>query len=166
MKVIDFWYGRLLGLVGIGVGLIFAALTLVISADVIGRNLGVANFAWSTEVSEYLLYASSFLGAPWLLRLGGHIRMDLVCQFLPRPARAAMETLCDLLGFAVSGVMFWYGLAAARDAFQSGSLTIKLLVLPEWWILAIVPVSAALLMVEFVFRLARVFQPATGECRP
>lgn len=162
MKALDLWYGRLLGLVGIGVGLAFAALTLVISADVVGRNFGVANFAWSTEVSEYLLYASSFLGAPWLLRLGGHIRMDLVCQFLPQPVRTALETLCDLLGFTVSGVMFWYGSVATGDAFRSGTLTIKLLVLPEWWILAVVPVSAALLMVEFAFRLARVFQPAEG----
>lgn len=43
MTVIDLWFGRLLGLIGIGVGLIFAVLTLLISADVIARNFGLGN---------------------------------------------------------------------------------------------------------------------------
>lgn len=163
MAALDFWYGRLLGLIGIGVGLIFGALTLLISADVVGRNLGLGNLAWATEVSEYLLYLSAFIGAPWLLRLGGHIRMDLLCLFLPRRSRLAAEALCDLLGLAVCGVMFWYGLAAAGDAYQSGALIIKMLVLPEWWLMAVVPVSAALLILEFVLRLARALRPAAEE---
>jgi TRAP-type C4-dicarboxylate transport system permease small subunit len=159
MPSLDFWFGRLLGVIGVGVGLIFGALTLLISADVVGRNLGLGNLAWATEASEYLMYLAAFMGAPWLLRLGGHIRMDLVCLVLPRRGRVAAEVLCDLLGLAVCGVMFWYGLAAARDAFESGAMIIKMMVLPEWWIMAVVPASAALLIAEFVLRLARVLRP-------
>ncbi len=163
MAHFDLWFGRLLGLIGIGVGVIFAVLTLLISADVVGRNLGLGNLAWATEVSEYLLYAAAFLGAPWLLRLGGHIRMDLVCTTLPPRARTVLELLCDLLGLAVCGVMFWYGLAAVRDGIQAGTMIIKMLVLKEWWIMSVVPVSAALLIIEFVLRLSRPFRSGAGS---
>jgi len=41
------------------------------------------------------------------------------------------------------------------DSWRSGSITIKNLVFPEWWVLAPLPVAFALLAVEFVFRFQR-----------
>ena len=43
----------------------------------------------------------------------------------------------------------------AYDAWRIGSITIKNLVFPEWWLLAPLPVCFILLAIEFVFRFHR-----------
>jgi len=159
---IDRWFGRLLGLVGAGVGILIGLMAVVMSIDVALRNFGPGNLAWVVEVSEYILFITAFLGAPWALRQGAHIRMDLVVLSLPPAWRLAAEILGDLLGLAVSVVMLWYGLAAVQDAYKTGTVIIKFLVVKEWWSLSIVPVAALLLSIEFLFRLARL-QGAGGS---
>ena len=54
---------------------------LMICADVLLRNVrivpGLLGVAWANEVSEYALYLITMLTAPWLLRQGQHIRVDI-----------------------------------------------------------------------------------------
>ena len=64
----------------------------------------------------------------------------------------------------------WYGLAATLDSIASGELFIKALATPEWWWLVLLPISFALLAVEFVFRMHRarlgeIGPRATKRCR-
>ena len=54
---------------------------LMICADVLLRNVrlvpGMLGVAWANEVTEYVLYLITMLTAPWLLRQGQHIRVDI-----------------------------------------------------------------------------------------
>ena len=54
----------------------------MIGGDVI-RNFGFGGLPWSNEVSEYILYLVTLLSAPWLLRRGQHIRVDILLRALP-----------------------------------------------------------------------------------
>ena len=47
--------------------------------------------AWSNEISELMLYLITLLAAPWLLREGQHIRVDIVLRALPRAAGLALR---------------------------------------------------------------------------
>ena len=80
------------------------------------------------------------------------------------PARAAwlMEAIADILGLAVCVVIMRYGVKIAVESAALGSITIKNLVFPEWWLLAPLPACFALLAIEFVFRLDRLLR---GERR-
>ena len=77
----------------------------IICADVLTRNVAVPGLprgvAWSNEVSELLLYAITLLAAPWLLREGRHIRVDIVLRALPKRAAYACEWIADVLGLVV-----------------------------------------------------------------
>lgn len=161
MATFDRWFGRLLGWIGAGVGIVIGLLAVVMTADVAMRNLGAGNLAWAVEISEYALFLTAFLGAPWALRQGAHIRMDLLILSLAPGPRVAVEILCDLLGLTVCAVMLWYGVAAARDAFITGTVIIKFLVVKEWWTLSVVPLAASLMAVEFGLRLARLATSGT-----
>ena len=152
-------WGRLLnGLAFIACAVILL-MTLMICADVLLRNVrvipGVQGIAWSNEVSEWMLYLVTMLAAPWLLRRGQHIRVDIVLRALPRIAGWYCEWVADLLGLACCITMAYYGARAAFASFAGGSLSIKTLVLPEWWILAPLPVAFAMLAVEMAFRMHR-----------
>jgi TRAP-type C4-dicarboxylate transport system permease small subunit len=127
----------------------------LVTADILLRNLFGLSIPWSNEVSEYALYVMTLLTAPWLLRRGQHVRIDLVLTLVPGPVAWAMEAIGDVLGFAVSVALVWYGVRMTADSWQLGSMTIKTLVFPEWWLLAPLPLSFALLAVEFELRFQR-----------
>lgn len=148
-------YARLLDLCGLAAGFTIAAMALAITVDVLLRNLGIANLPWLLEVSEYALYLTTFLAAPWVLRLGAHVRVDLVLNVVPAPVGKGLEILADILGAAVSLVLFWYGLLAALDSYAVNARFDKELVVSEWWLLMAIPFCSALLAVEFALRLRR-----------
>ena len=80
------------------------------------RNLTRGGFAWANEVSEYALYLITLLTAPWLLRRGQHVRLDLVLTLVPPRVAWLMEAVGDSLGFAVCLVLVRYGLAMTYDS--------------------------------------------------
>jgi TRAP-type transport system small permease protein len=140
---------------------------LVICADVALRNIAIPGLprgiAWSNEVSEMLLYGLTMAAAPWLLRQGQHIRVDILLRAIPNKLAYSFEWLADTLGLICSIVIAWYGLVATMKSYAAGSQSIKTLVLPEWWLLAPLPICFALLAIEFVFRMQRL---ALSEAKP
>lgn len=146
-------YARLLDACGLFAGGALGLLAILIAIDIVIRNLGIGHLGWLLEVSEYVLYVATFLAAPWVLRLGAHVRVDLLLNALPARLAAGLELLADALGGLASAVLFYYGLKATLRAHALGSLVIKELVFPEWWLLALVPVCAILLAIEFLRRI-------------
>jgi hypothetical protein len=63
-------FGRLLNALAVAAALTLLAMVVMVTADILLRNLTRTGFAWSNEVSEYALYVITLLTAPWLLRRG------------------------------------------------------------------------------------------------
>src|SRR5215470_13315340 len=156
-------YGRLLDGMLVAACLLLLAITFLIGFDVLLRNLGVDGIAASNELSEDGLYLITLLAAPGLLRQGQHIRVDIVLRALPLRVGWLTEWAGDVIGLACCVVFVWYGTSVAAASFSDGALSIKTLVLPEWWLLAPMPVAFALLAIEFVFRMHRL---ASADRRP
>jgi TRAP-type C4-dicarboxylate transport system permease small subunit len=162
MEKISDLYGRLLNLLFGIACLILLGMTLMIGADVITRNLAIGEIPWSNEVSESMLYLMTVLAAPWLLRQGQHIRVDIVLRALPRPVAWYCEWIADLLGFGCSVVLCLYGWKVTLSSYADGALTYKTLITPEWWSLAPVTLSFLLLAIEFLFRMHRLYRGERG----
>ncbi len=158
-------YVLLLEACGLVAGLIIGALAVLISVDIGARNLGLFNFPWLLEVSEYCLYVATFLAAPWVLYLGAHVRVDVLIEVLPRAAAYWLEVAADCVGGGVALVLGYYGWLATADAFRLGSRVAKELVVAEWYLLAVIPICAALLAVEFGRRIARALRAGPGSAR-
>ncbi len=167
MDRIEAGYGRLLGALALlGAGLILA-MTVMICADVLLRNVriipGMVGLEWSNEVSEAMLYLITMLTAPWLLRQGQHIRVDIVLRAVPKRLGWGFEWITDALALLCCAVMAWYGARAAIASFNAGSMSIKTLVTPEWWLLSVLPVAFLALSIEMLFRMRRLY---LGERAP
>jgi|SRR5580765_8115054 len=152
-------YGQLLdGLALVACALIFG-MTLMICADVLLRNVriipGIAGLEWSNEISEAMLYLITMLTAPWLLRRGQHIRVDIVLRAVPKQVGWLMEWAVDLLGLTCCALIAWYSARAALASFHAGSVSIKTLVTPEWWLLSALPLAFLALTLEMLFRMRR-----------
>src|SRR5215475_4421225 len=147
----------------IAAGVLLLAMTVMIGADVFLRNIGAGGIPPSNELSEDSLYLITLLSAPGLLRQGRHIRVDIVVRAVPQRVGWMLEWVGDIVGLICCLIFVWYGVSVVAESFLAGSISIKTLVLPEWWLLAPMPVAFVLLALEFVFRMHRL---AVAERRP
>jgi TRAP-type C4-dicarboxylate transport system permease small subunit len=155
-------FGRLLDGMMLVACLLLLFMTLLIGADVGLRNLRLGSIAWSNEVSEYILYLVTLLVAPWLLRQGQHIRVDIMLRAIPKKLAWLLEWLGDALGLACSAYFVWYGWKVMAASYASGAISIKTLVLPEWWLMVPMPLAFACVSLEFVFRMWRLARSERG----
>jgi len=157
------WYGYLLESMMTAAGILLLLMTVMIGADVLLRNIGAGGISPSNELSEDSLYLITLLAAPGLLRQGQHIRIDIVLRALPLHIGWLLEWVGDIVGLTCCLIFVWYGLGVTAESFLAGSISIKTLVLPEWWLLAPMPVAFVLLALEFCFRMHRL---TIAERRP
>jgi|SRR5882672_1448501 len=152
-------YGKLLEVFALVACVLVLGMTLMICADVLLRNVrvipGVAGLAWSNEISEAMLYLVTLLTAPWLLRRGQHIRVDVVLRAVPDRTGWIFEWIVDGLALACCLVIAYSSARAALASFKAGSVSIKTLVTPEWWLLSALPVAFLALSLEMLFRMRR-----------
>src|SRR5262249_5823559 len=92
------WYGRLLDALVFAACILLLVMTVMIGADVVSRNIGGGGVAVSNELSEDILYLMTLLVAPWLLRQGQHIRVDIILRALPVRVAWALEWVGDIVG--------------------------------------------------------------------
>ena len=160
-------YGKLLEALALAACALVFGMTLMICADVLLRNVrivpGLVGLEWSNEISEAMLYLITMLTAPWLLRKGQHIRVDIVLRAVPKRLGWVFEWIVDVIGLACCLVITYYGARAALASFNAGSMSIKTLVTPEWWLLGVLPVAFLALSLEMLFRMRRL---ALGERSP
>src|SRR4051795_13716262 len=102
-------FGRILTFFALLVALAFGLGTALIALDVALRNLAGTGFPWLIDAIEYGLFAGTFLAAPWVLREGAHVRVDIVVTTLPPRGAAFLETVADLVGLAICLILLWYG---------------------------------------------------------
>lgn len=159
-------FGRVLAALALlGCAILFAMM-MVIVTDVLLRNVAVPGLprglSWSNEVSEGMLYLITLSVAPWLLRQGQHIRVDIVLRAIPPRVAWALEWLGDAIGLATCIVMAAFAGQAAWSSHHSGAVNIKTLVTPEWWWLVPLPAVFVLLAIEMAFRMGRLARAERG----
>lgn len=132
---------------------ILGLLVVLVVWDVVARNLGARSLVWILEVTEYGLPLATFFAAPWLMFRYEHVRLDLLSNTLSTASLARVERIAAAACLVVSGVIAWYSLRVISDSRAAGSLVMKALVFPEWWLFVPVPICFTLLALECARRL-------------
>jgi len=109
-------------------------------------------FYWIEEVCGYALLYITFLGAAWVLKRDGHVRMDLVLTRLSPRAQALVNTFTSVLGAMICCVITWYGAQSTWDYFQLDYSILSLLKPPQAPIMAVIPIGSLLLFLQFLRR--------------
>lgn len=129
-------------------GVVLAADILLITAEVLFRNLGWRGLGWASDVIEYSLPLATLLVAPWLVAQKGHVKLDLLVERMASGQRNVLFRATMWLATAVTGVLVYASTLLALDSYRSGSLVMKSLVFPEWWVMAAVPPLFLLIAIE------------------
>ncbi|MFQ5439483.1 MAG: TRAP transporter small permease [Paracoccaceae bacterium] len=118
---------------------------------------------WLNEAIEYALYVGVFIGAPWVLQQGAHVRVDVFISALPRRAAIWLERLLNIIGAGLCALLTFYGTRASMWEYADGTLPDKDLRIANWYMLAVFAISFFLLTMEFLFRLRRAAALAEKE---
>lgn len=143
--------------------LVYAGLSLIIfmmlivAISVFLRNTPYA-FGWQLEVSEYILILATFLGTGWLLKEGGHIRVDIIPTFLSGRSQRIYNGIIYCIVAATCLALFAVGTDTAWDAYVSGTLQIKVYTFPKWILISVIPFGTLFLVVESLKLACRYFR--------
>ncbi len=140
-------------------------LTVLVCLDVASRTLRLFAMPWTLDVTEYLLYAITFLAAPWVLREQGHIAIEIVVERLPRQARSRLQRVTDAFGAVVCTVLFVFACRVLWRSYSQNNVVHETFVFPEWYLFALAPPVFLILAVEFAWRSAKPDDPSRAARR-
>ena len=125
---------------------------LAVSVDVVLRYFFNRPTVWVLEICEYILLYVVFLGAAWVLKEEGHVRVGLVVDRLSPKTQALVHTITSVVGALVCLTLIRYGVQVTWNHFVRGVPSIEMLHLPQFLILMIIPIGSFLLFVQFLRR--------------
>jgi len=134
-------------------GVFLVAIVFIICIDVGMRYFFDRPQVWTVEICEYLVFAITFLGAPWLLRVGGHVNVDIVTERLSTRTRHVLNVVSALIGAVACLVLTYFGAVTAVDCFRSGVLEVKTLDVPKYYFMVVMSIGYLFLLAEFLRQL-------------
>lgn len=110
--------------------LCLAGIAIATMMQVVARQTGSA--VETTEISGFLLAASTFLGLCYTFINGGHVRIGIISQIAPPQIKRGAEIFCCALALLVSGYMTVQMTLFTIETYQFGDLSPGLLAAPLW----------------------------------
>lgn len=128
---------------------VLVLVTAGVCAEVAFRYGLAQPITWIVEVTEYSLLYITFLGTSWVLRRGGHIRVDLFVVAMPERAQMAFCVIASLIGVIIALVLTVFGTQVTIEAWARGAFKPTTLQAPTWMVLAAIPIGSAALLARF-----------------
>jgi len=104
---------------------------------------------WYSAMAEYCLLFSTMLGAPWLVRLKGHVVVESLTMAMPDVIRMLMAKAVYILCILLSLLFVWYGTLELLATIESGEIDIRSIDMPKWIIYIPLPLGFSLIAIEF-----------------
>lgn len=139
MKVFD-WTERFM--FGLSQAAVFVIMLLT-TADVIARYFFKHAIVGAYEFTEkYLMVMVVFFGMSYVMKMRGHIRVDILSDRLPKRVMRGFESVFFLLGAALMLVIAYQGTLSTHEAFVRGFKSTGIIPWPTWLSLIWVPIGA------------------------
>ncbi len=132
------------------VSILLAAGWLAVCYEVFIRYFFNKSTTWSLELNENVLVFITYLGAAWVLKRNGHVRIDLVVRWLPEKAESIVNCISSILCAAACLVITWYGAQVVLDQYRFDYHDASILDLPQWPLCIVLPIGFLMLFIQFI----------------
>ena len=105
---------------------------------------------WQTEFVTFSLVGSTFIGCPYVLKLKGHVNVDLLPNYLGERGRFALAMLASALGVLFCSVLTWKGYELFHEALVNGWTTDTIWALPLWIPYLSLPIGIGLMTLQYI----------------
>lgn len=131
-------------------------LIAVMVVEVISRYLIRISTPWSYDLTYMLMGSLFMLGAAYTLQQEGHIRTDFLYKNFPVRWQGLIDTIAYLgFFFPGIGIFMWYGWETFIESWRLGEHAISPWNPPLYPFRAVIPVAAALLLIQGVSQLLK-----------
>ncbi|MCP1200349.1 TRAP transporter small permease subunit [Notoacmeibacter sp. MSK16QG-6] len=120
---------RILGVIA---GLFLLSAVLSVSHMVFVRYVLNQSTVWQTEYTTYAIVAATFLGAPWVLIVRGHVNVDVLQIAAPPRVHMVMEALSGLAALIFVGLMAYAAWYHFEEALRKGWRSDTVWSVPLW----------------------------------
>ena len=150
MKALTKAYDALIEGLAMLAGLTVAAVCLLIVYDVIARNLGLQPPDSTVALTEYSLLYFTMAAAPWLVRIRGHIVVEVLHSRLSGNIRSIADKLILAICIGTSALIAVLATLLAIEAANRGEIEIRSLAMPRELLFAPLAIGFGLMACEFV----------------
>ncbi|WP_096200749.1 TRAP transporter small permease [Bacillus sp. FJAT-45350] len=124
-----------------------ATMVILIFLQIVSRELLGSSYAWTEEVSRYLMIWVTFLGASFAFQHGAHIGIEYFKSKLP----LLLQKIFTILAF-ISGSTFFYFMLVHGVAIVERQMgqTSAALNLPMGYAYLVIPISGVLMFINLL----------------
>jgi TRAP-type C4-dicarboxylate transport system permease small subunit len=131
-------------------GALLVFLMLSVSADVAGRYVFGRPIGWVVEFTEYNLLYIPFLAMAWLVREGGHVRIDVVLQAVRPETRTRVNAATSLAAALTCGLAAYWAAMTTWDNYVRDVFTVGIYPIPKFIPLSVIALGLALSFIELL----------------
>ncbi len=145
-------FDQTIGSLAIFAGVLTILMMLSVCTDIVLRYFLNRPITGVLEITEMAIVAVTFLGAAWLLKREGHVRIDVVIDRLSPSSQALLNSITSIVGVITCLTLAWYSANLAVDHFQRGVTTFTVLRIVTFPRFIIIAVGSFLLSMQFIRR--------------
>ena len=139
-------------------GILIFVITFLVCGSAVIRYIGFRPPIWVLQYTEYGLLWFTFLGAAWLLRHKGHIKIDTLTSRLSPKTQKKIQLVNDVLGFVISMVIFIFGSMHSVELVQRAIMEVKGVTVPKAPFFMIIPIGGFVLAIQFMRNISHYFK--------
>jgi TRAP-type C4-dicarboxylate transport system permease small subunit len=129
--------------------LFYVMLVATMFIEVLRREIMSYSSIWGEEIVRYSFIYLAWIGCAAAVKERGHIRIDVLMQYVGRRAKALLYIFGDIVMFVVAIIALYWSFETVLVSAKFGSVTPGLRISQVWFLMA-VPVGFALVILRLV----------------
>lgn len=143
------WVDRLCDWLAVFAGVYLLVIMFAIVFQATARSFGYSGSSHIFTFTEYGLLYIVMAGSPWLVRLKGHVFIEMFTAAIPRRWAPKFSRLVSLICVIICAVLVWYTLQATLKAYRFGDADMRSIDMPKWLLLGSMPICFFLMGLQF-----------------
>ena len=125
--------------------------------EVLRREIFSYSSIWGEEIVRYSFIYLAWIGCAAAVRERGHIRIDVILEYVGPRTKAVIYIFGDIVMLIVSVIALYYSYETLHVAMKFGNVTHGLRI-DQAWFLAAVPIGFSLVIFRIIQSLLRDFK--------
>ncbi len=130
-----------------GVYLVAIMFAIVVQATL--RSLGYSGSSHIFTFSEYGLLYIAMAASPWLVRIRGHVFIEMFTAVLPNSLAPRFSRIISGLCILICLFLVWYTGEATLKTYRFGDADMRSLDMPKWLLIGSMPICFGLMAIQF-----------------
>lgn len=127
------------------------AMMLITSLDALGRYLFNSPIIGAYEFTErYLMIVLVFLSMGYVMKVNGHIRLDLVIDRFPKKSQSLLNIIYYILGAIFMFVIGYQGAIITYEAWVNNQVGGGIIAWPYWLSYIWIPIGSFLFVIRLI----------------